>query len=325
MKSHSQKLLKKAIAATVAAIEIYNKPTFQYRGETFSILAINGWELLVKAKWLDENNDDVQSFYIEDKTNRDPNSNVKTFKRNRSGNPLTHDLVYLAKKLIEKKHLTQNTLTNIEMLLEIRDSSIHFYNSSREFTNKLQTIGAASIQNFASLAQEWFGRDLSKFDFHLMPLSFIALPSQTDAVILNREEQNFLAFLNKQEIQADENDSQYAVTINFEVKLMRSKSKDALEFVVTSDPDATPIHVAEEQVLEQFPWNYGKLTEKCRARYSNFKQDKKYYTIKKLVEKNKENVLCKTRYLDPENPNSAKKRFYKPEILAEFDKHYEKS
>lgn len=317
MKLYSQKLLEKAIAATVAAIEVYNKPTFRYRGETFSILAINGWELLVKAKWVAENNDDIQSLYIADKT--------KTFKLNRSGNPLTHNLSSLAKKLVERKHLTQNTLANIEMLLEIRDSSIHFYNTSREFSNKLQTIGAASIQNFASLAQEWFCCDLSKFDFHLMPLSFIALPTQTEAVILNREEKNFLEFLNKQETQADETDSQYAVTINFEVKLKRSTSKDALEFVVTSDPDATPIHVTEEQVLDQYPWDYATLTEKCRTRYSNFKQDKKYHTIRKSLLEEKENILCKTRYLDPGNPKSTKKRFYKPEILTEFDKHYEKS
>ena len=64
MKSRSQKLLDKSIAATVAAIEIYNKPDFQYRGETFSILAINGWELLLKAKWLDENGNKIQSLYV---------------------------------------------------------------------------------------------------------------------------------------------------------------------------------------------------------------------------------------------------------------------
>ena len=28
------------------------------------------------------------------------------------------------------------------------------------------------------------------------------------------------------------------------------------------------------------------------------------------------------RYLDPGNPKSLKKRFYSPNIVAEFDKHY---
>ena len=64
MKSRSKKLLDKAIAATVSAIEIYNKPDFQYRGETFCILAINGWELLLKAKWLHEHSNKMQSLYV---------------------------------------------------------------------------------------------------------------------------------------------------------------------------------------------------------------------------------------------------------------------
>lgn len=46
MKSRSKELIDKAIAATVSMIEVYNKPGFQYRAETFCILAINGWELL---------------------------------------------------------------------------------------------------------------------------------------------------------------------------------------------------------------------------------------------------------------------------------------
>lgn len=37
MKSKSSELLDKSIAAMISAIEIYNKPDFLYRGETFSI------------------------------------------------------------------------------------------------------------------------------------------------------------------------------------------------------------------------------------------------------------------------------------------------
>ena len=50
MKSRSKELLDRAIAATVASIEIYNKPDFPYRSETLCILTIYGWELLLGAK-----------------------------------------------------------------------------------------------------------------------------------------------------------------------------------------------------------------------------------------------------------------------------------
>jgi hypothetical protein len=61
MKARSKQLVDRAIAATVAAIEIYNKPDFQYRNETFAVLAVNGWELLFKAKWLVDHNNDIRA------------------------------------------------------------------------------------------------------------------------------------------------------------------------------------------------------------------------------------------------------------------------
>ena len=45
-------MLEKSIAAILSAIEIYNKPDFKYREETFAVLCINSWELLLKAKIL---------------------------------------------------------------------------------------------------------------------------------------------------------------------------------------------------------------------------------------------------------------------------------
>jgi hypothetical protein len=64
MKARSKQLVDRAIAATVAAIEIYNKPDFQYRNETFAVLAVNGWELLLKAKWLLDHKNDIRSLYV---------------------------------------------------------------------------------------------------------------------------------------------------------------------------------------------------------------------------------------------------------------------
>src|SRR5208283_3351467 len=41
-------LVEKAIDAAISAIEVYNKPRFRYREETFAILMLNAWELLLK-------------------------------------------------------------------------------------------------------------------------------------------------------------------------------------------------------------------------------------------------------------------------------------
>ncbi len=64
MKAHSQELLHRAVAAMVAALEVYNKPDFRYRAESFTILALNAWELLLKAKWLVMHNNRLSSLYV---------------------------------------------------------------------------------------------------------------------------------------------------------------------------------------------------------------------------------------------------------------------
>ena len=42
-------LLDKSVDSMLSAIEIYNKPNFKYREGTSAVLAINAWELLLKA------------------------------------------------------------------------------------------------------------------------------------------------------------------------------------------------------------------------------------------------------------------------------------
>lgn len=66
-------LLEKSVQAALSAIEVYNKPDFKYREESFSILMVNAWELLLKAKILQDNNNDLKSLYIIDKDQKRKN------------------------------------------------------------------------------------------------------------------------------------------------------------------------------------------------------------------------------------------------------------
>lgn len=64
MKARSRELLDRAIVAMVAAIDVYNKPNFPYRAESFTILALNAWELLLKARWLALHSNQLSSLYV---------------------------------------------------------------------------------------------------------------------------------------------------------------------------------------------------------------------------------------------------------------------
>ena len=48
--SVASKLFDKAVSAITSAVEVYNKPGFRYRDETFALLALNAWELMLKAR-----------------------------------------------------------------------------------------------------------------------------------------------------------------------------------------------------------------------------------------------------------------------------------
>jgi hypothetical protein len=324
VKARSIELLDRAIAATVAAIEIYNKPDFQYREETFAVLATNGWELLLKAKWLALNQNKVRSLYVTGKvtTAKGNPSQKLRIKKTRSGNPFTHSIDFLAKDLVQKNLLEQTVWKNIQALLEIRDSAVHFYNPGGAFAMRLQEIGAASLKNFVAVVGDWFGRGLDKFNFYLMPLSFMSAPTSLDAVMLNPAEKRFLNYVNSLE-DDDDKDQRFAVTVNIQISFTRSKAKDALAVAIdNTDPKATKIRLTEEDIRSRYPWEYKQLTDKCRSRYKDFKIDAKFHKTRKAAVANPQ--FGNVRLLDPGNPKSQKKPFFSPNILLEFDKVYSK-
>lgn len=323
MKARSKELLDRAIAATVASIEIYNKPDFIYREETFAVLAISGWELLLKAKWLADHGNKVRSLYVLESTNKADGTKSKKLrvKLTRAGNPFTHSLDFLAKKLVESGALDGIAHANIQALQELRDSSIHFYNRAGAFPVRLQEIGTASLKNFVTAIQHWFQRDLSEFNFYLMPLSFVSLPSRLEAVVLNPEEKRFLSFIDGLEA-SELPESPFAITVNIDIKFTRSKAKDALGVQVTNNPNAPQVRLTEEQIRDRYPWDTEKLSKECKKRYQDFKVGQTYHKARQLLLSDKR--FGYLRFLDQGNPRSAKKPFFSPDILVELDKHFKK-
>jgi hypothetical protein len=229
---------------------------------------------------------------------------------------------YLARKLVGEGTLDTRAWGNIKLLLELWDSCVHFYHQSPAFRVRLQEIGAACAKNFTTAVRQWFERELSEFELHLMPLAFVDLPANMDGLLLNAEEKNFLNFLDGLESPEDDPASPYSVTVNIDVRFTRSKAKDALAVRPTNDPDAPHVHLTEEQVRERYPWDYQQLTDKCTERYEDFKINSDYHTIRKALLG--DSRFANVRYLDPGNPKSSKKPFFNPNILNEMDKHYTK-
>ena len=84
-------LLRKSISACVAAMEIYNKPIMAHRDETFAVLAVNAWELLLKARLLRDSNNNPRSIQVfaPIKTKAGTPGKRVRLEMNRAGNPKT--------------------------------------------------------------------------------------------------------------------------------------------------------------------------------------------------------------------------------------------
>jgi hypothetical protein len=299
----------------IAAIDIYNKPDFRYRAESFTILALNSWELLLKAKWLADHENKISSLYV-----RESGGNRAKYKRTRSGTPMTVAFDYLSKKLTELRVIKEACRKNLEALTELRDISVHLYHHNPRFEENVLEIGMGCLKNYVSAVQDWFSTDLSVHNFYLMPLSFVSAPSAIQAVALNRAEDGFIRYV-KGLIDHDADPSdRYAVAINLDIRFIKSNIVSGTPVRRTNDPTAVPVVMTEEQIRDTYPWDYHELTNRCKVRYSNFVANQAYHIARKALENNTQ--CARVRRLDPANPNSMSKTFYAPAMLEELDKVY---
>ncbi len=313
-------LLDKSINSMLSAIEIYNKPNFSYREETFAILAVNSWELLLKAFLLKKCSYKMDNLYIMEsilKKNGEKSTRKKP-KLNRAKNPMTIGIFEVIKKIEDKGITISGNLKNsIEALIELRDNAIHFHNE-KEISKELQELGFACIKNYMNIIKFWsIEINLNNYNFYLMPLAYI--DSKVEASSITTDEvQKYIDFV-KNKVNGT-TDDEYTIAISIDIQFNKSNSFDAIG--VKYSADGIPITISEEDIRIRFPMDTKKLTDTAKKRYIDFKQDKKFNGIMKVIKEN--DKLCYIRQLDPENSKSQKKPFYSSNVLQELDKRYSK-
>ena len=142
-----ERLLDKAKEAFVMAIEIYNKPSINYRLEGFSFFICNAWELMLKAHMINKFGED--SIYYTDKPNR------------------TISLENCIQKIFtnEKAPLRKN----LEKIIELRNTSTHFV--TEEYEAVYIPLLQACVFNFVDKMTDFHNVDMTK----VIPENFITL------------------------------------------------------------------------------------------------------------------------------------------------------
>ena len=304
----------------LSALEIYNKPDFKYREETFAILAINAWELLFKARLLKKSNYKMNSIYkMEPKKKKDgtPSKSIQP-KLNRSGNQMTiglPDSILRLSRLGDK--LNPNLIKSIRALIELRDNAIHFHNTT-EISKEIQELGFACVKNYMNLIKDWeFGIDLAQYNFYLMPLAYVDAKIETDAVLTD-EVNKYLNFLKKRVSETDESDSKYDIAIGIDINFKKSTTLEGIG--MRYDSEGVPIIISEEDMTKRFPLLYDDVRKTATARYFDFKYNNDFHKNMREIKEN--DKLCHTRKLDPNNPKSSSKTFYSTNVWQDLDKKY---
>lgn len=322
-----QKFVDKAAAAMTSAVEVYNKPSFAYREECFSILALNAWELLLKAKVLKDAGNDLRSLRVyEPRKNKTGNLSKKLYlKRNRAGNPhsISINACVSALEPTKEERLPSQVKGNLAALTEIRDNSVHYVTASSVLAKQAQELASASVKNFVLLAKQWFGKDMSGTLNLVLPLSFISGSDEIDSVVVSPDESRLISYLQKLAEADSDASSRYSVAVRVEVKIEKSTLSSAAKVQLSKEPNAVKVTLSEQDIREKYPWDYNELCKRLAVRYTNFKQDQHFHAIRKPMLTDEK--LVKRRYLDPGNLKSPRKDFYNPNVLQLFDKQYKKA
>ena len=155
------RLLAKSLEAYLLALETINRVTITYRIENFCTLVCNGWELLLKAKVLD-----------------DAKSRSAIYYPRKRGEPLRSiSLADACKSIFPDDR--DRTRRNIERVVELRDAAVHLFISDvpKDVLGLLQ----ACVLNYHRCLNDWFGVVIAeRVPFGMMTIVFDVSPETLD-------------------------------------------------------------------------------------------------------------------------------------------------
>ena len=218
-----KRLVDKSFEAYILALETINRITIQYRLETFCYLICNAWELLLKAKILDNKEDERESIYYSKEEGK-PRRTLSL-----------RDCLY--RVLPNQKDPTRR---NIERIAELRDESVHLVIS--QIPRDVIGLFQAGVINYHSCLKEWFGVSLSdRVPVGMMSIVYDMGPEQldmTDRRLRKQLGQEAATFLTGYcaEIRQELDQLQHSVqfSIGIEYSLVLTKKHNDADIVLSS-------------------------------------------------------------------------------------------
>jgi len=285
-------LVKNAVSAYFAAIEIHNKPNIVYRYETVTLLLINAWELALKA-YIKKNLRGERSIF------------------EKSGHTISFEkaLDYVSDHINSMKPKSfQAVRENLMAIVYYRNNVAHFYCVDLETC--IFALVSRGALNFVEFLKTYFNKDImAEQDLFIMPLGFKLpfspeefLAKTSPAYTSSSEAKRFIDQIVKTIGSLKEAGIEDSIVLGFDVylsKVNKPENSDILFKItsgdsagariattksvrITSDPGAQPVKMDDAEFLAAYPKTHADLVNWCRQNVIGFKQDQKFNTIKGL-------------------------------------------
>ncbi len=303
--ANSVEMARSAKAAMLAAVEIYNKTVFTYREEVFCLLMVNAWEILAKARLVQQAGDNLEAIYKPTKNGRPATSrHTKT--------PLTINL----HKALTRTGVTQNVRTNVELLSNIRNDVAHIGSLSPELEQRIGELGTASVHNFVQLLKKWFDEPVD--NLYMLPVGFlgtaVGVPTSSD-----QRQRDLLKRLTDISAASDPEDP-HPLALHVHTNISPARGGGAT-IGRTSDPNAPAFRLTDDQILDLYSTSHAEIVDACRDRYINFIQNSRFNHLMKSVKRDADCAF--------ERPHNLKNKkgsgtflFNKEAVLKRLDGHY---
>jgi hypothetical protein len=232
------RLVDKSVEGYILALETINRLSIQYRVETFCYLICNAWELLLKAKILDDASNNHDAIY--------------RLKQKRNERRVSLSLRECLERVIPDK--TDPERRNIECIADLRDESVHLV--MRGVPADVLGLFQACVINYHRRLNSWFGVSLSdRVHVGMMSIVYDLDPLQANMSgkhlrrELGREAADYLASYCakvKSEFDQLQRPAQFSVGIEYRLALTK-KAGDADIILAQGTPGSGAVAV---QIVE---------------------------------------------------------------------------
>lgn len=272
------RLLHKSHEAMLQALQTINNPTLIYRLESFLFLFINSWELLLKARILDETKKLSSIQFSTERTISIDKALDKIFKE--ENDPIKENILAIEELRNEATHMVIPIIPTIAVRLF-----------------------QAGIFNYNKLLYEWFGRQIdekaagsmmfliSSLDPNALSIDKALLSKKITkevALVLKDWESKVAERLNR--FPENMQINSFAIPIEINISLIKNPNKaDILATLDDANTDECLMAIKYQRPIDKYPFSSNALMEELKKQKPELKQNKVYSIIKELgIKKNSE-------------------------------------